>query len=76
MGFTQTTVRTDDDDLALASRLVEPLAKQEYVREIGSVTRATVLRIALRRGLQTLHAELMNIPEPTPVELAVPGDGS
>lgn len=55
-----TSIRLADDILARIDRLVEPLAQDEALRAGAStqqVTRATVLRLALLRGLSELELE-------------------
>lgn len=58
MGFKQITIRVDEDDLAVADRLVPLLKQLEYMDQAGNVTQAAVLRIAIHQGLATLGAKL------------------
>lgn len=45
------------DDLRRAEALVPKLAKHPLIAAVGNVTRSTVLRLAITRGLDVLEKE-------------------
>lgn len=55
----KTSIRLDHDLQARADVLVPLVAAQPYAAAVGGVTRATVLRLAVARGLADLERELL-----------------
>jgi hypothetical protein len=51
------SVRVSPDLLKRADRLIAKLGRDKSVTTIGNVTRSTVVKLALLRGLDALEAE-------------------
>lgn len=56
-GTEQITIRVNKDALKRADALARKVAKDSGVAALGRVTRSTVLKLAIARGLEALEAE-------------------